>query len=181
VLTRESVGLRIDFVDMVSGGVTAVVALFCYLAYPQFERPHPQLRQMVLRRRDWLYDALQVKSGARRQFFVVFAGVVMVARVGFEVHQVTALFLVNLVANMIFALALALVLTTCFQTSDPGDIAPTAAAAFTINHIAAVFLPALLGYPVDRGLRLGGGHGGDIADPRAHDPARSRPGETKPS
>ncbi|MGB7316706.1 MAG: MFS transporter, partial [Planktotalea sp.] len=26
------------------------------------------------------------------------------------------------------------------------DIAPTAAVAFTINHIAAVFLPALLGY-----------------------------------
>jgi len=29
--------------------------------------------------------------------------------------------------------------------ADPGDIAPTAAVAFTINHIAAVFLPVLLG------------------------------------
>lgn len=29
---------------------------------------------------------------------------------------------------------------------DPQDIAPTAAVAFTINHISAVFLPALLGY-----------------------------------
>ncbi|MBC7338133.1 MAG: MFS transporter, partial [Clostridia bacterium] len=29
---------------------------------------------------------------------------------------------------------------------DPQDIAPTAAVAFTINHIAAVFLPATLGY-----------------------------------
>ena len=29
---------------------------------------------------------------------------------------------------------------------DPADIAPTAAVAFTINHIAAVFLPAALGY-----------------------------------
>ena len=68
----------------------------------------------------------------------------MVERFGFEVHEVTALVLVNLVATMIFALALAL--KTCFPKSDPGDIAPTAAVAFTITHIAAVFLLALLGY-----------------------------------
>ena len=36
---------------------------------------------------------------------------------------------------------------TYFQKiADPADIAPTAAVAFSINHIAAVFLPALLGY-----------------------------------
>jgi hypothetical protein len=42
--------------------------------------------------------------------------------------------------------ALALALKTYFQKiADPADIAPTAAVAFTINHIAAVFLPVLLG------------------------------------
>jgi hypothetical protein len=46
--------------------------------------------------------------------------------------------------HMFFALALAL--KTYFQKiADPGDIAPTAAVAFTINHIAAVFLPVGLG------------------------------------
>ena len=36
---------------------------------------------------------------------------------------------------------------TYFQKiADPEDVAPTAAVAFTINHIAAVFLPAALGY-----------------------------------
>ena len=46
--------------------------------------------------------------------------------------------------HMFFALALAL--KTYFQKiADPADIAPTAAVAFTINHIAAVFLPVLLG------------------------------------
>ena len=46
--------------------------------------------------------------------------------------------------HVLFALALAL--KTYFQKiADPADIAPTAAVAFTINHIAAVFLPALLG------------------------------------
>ena len=50
------------------------------------------------------------------------------------------------VVNHIF-FALALALKTYFQKiADPGDIAPTAAVAFTINHIAAVFLPAGLGY-----------------------------------
>lgn len=35
---------------------------------------------------------------------------------------------------------------TYFQKiADPADIAPTAAVAFTINHIAAVFLPVSLG------------------------------------
>jgi len=47
--------------------------------------------------------------------------------------------------HLFFALALAL--KTYFQKiADPADIAPTAAVSFTINHIAAVFLPAGLGY-----------------------------------
>ncbi len=47
--------------------------------------------------------------------------------------------------HLFFALAFAL--KTYFQKiADPADIAPTAAVAFTINHIAAVFLPASLGY-----------------------------------
>jgi MFS family permease len=47
--------------------------------------------------------------------------------------------------QMFFALSFAL--KTYFQKiADPADIAPTAAVAFTINHIAAVFLPAALGY-----------------------------------
>ncbi len=200
VMTWEAFDLSYASVYMAAGGITLAAALFCMLAYPQYESPEPQLKTMVLRRRYWLYYALQFMSGARRQIFVVFAGFMMVERFGFEVHQVTALFLINLVANMIFAplmgravgrwgerlalaveyvglvlvflayggiyyfgwgvmlaaglyvvdhmlFALALALKTYFQKiADPRDIAPTAAVAFTINHIAAVFLPALLGY-----------------------------------
>ena len=40
-------------------------------------------------------------------------------------------------------------LKTYFQKiSAPEDIAPTAAVAFTINHVAAVFLPVLLVFMV---------------------------------
>ncbi len=200
VLTWEALGLSYAFVYMVSGGITVAIAVFCLFAYPQFEAPHPQLKTFVLRRRYWLYYALQFMAGARRQIFVVFAGFMMVEKFGFQVHEVTALYLITLVTNIVAAplmgrvvtlfgeqrallfeyaglaviflcygglyffswgvviaaalyvldhvfFALALALKTYFQKiADPGDIAPTAAVAFTINHIAAVFLPALLGY-----------------------------------
>ncbi|MCT8160994.1 MFS transporter [Pseudoruegeria sp. SHC-113] len=199
VLSWDRLGLTYNLVYLVTGGITVAIAAYCLFAFPQFETPNPQRRQIVLRKRYWLYYALQFLAGARRQIFVVFAGFMMVERFGFEVHQVTALFLINLVANMIFAplmgravhrfgernalifeyaglalvflayggiymfgwgvvlasalyvldhllFALALALKTYFQKiADPQDIAPTAAVAFTINHIAAVFLPVLLG------------------------------------
>jgi len=200
VLSWETLGLTYNMVYMLAGGVTALIGIFCLLAYPQFEAPNPQRKKFVLRRRYWLYYALQFMAGARRQIFTVFAGFMMVERFGFDVHEVTGLYLINLVANMVLApvfgkivarfgerralvfeytglvtvfvlyggiywfgwgvllasilyvvdhmfFALALALKTYFQKiADPGDIAPTAAVAFTINHIAAVFLPALLGY-----------------------------------
>jgi hypothetical protein len=200
VLTWRAFDLSYNLVYMVAGGFTACVAVFCLVAYPRFEAPNPQVRKMVLRRRYWLYYALQFMAGARRQIFVVFAGFMMVEKFGFEVHEVTALFMINLVINMVAAplmgravfrygerntlvfeyvglalvflayggiymfgwgvvlaatlyvvdhilFSLALALKTYFQKiADPGDIAPTAAVAFTINHIAAVFLPAALGY-----------------------------------
>ncbi len=199
VLTWDRFDLSYNTVFMAAGGLTAVLALFCLIAYPQFDAPTPQTKKIVLRRRYWLYYALQFMAGARRQIFVVFAGFMMVERFGFEVHQLTSLYLINLIINMacapllgravtvfgerrtlileytgltvIFAayggiywfgwgvllaavlyvidhvlFALALALKTYFQKiADPADIAPTAAVAFTINHIAAVFLPALLG------------------------------------
>jgi len=195
----ETLDLSYNAVYLAGGGVTLLIAIFAMVAYPQFEAPTPQIKKMVLRRRYWLYYALQFMAGARRQIFVVFAGFMMVERFGYEVHQITTLYLVNLVANMVLApmmgravgyfgerrtlgfeyigliivflsyggvyylgwgvmvaavlyvldhifFGLALALKTYFQKiADPADIAPTAAVAFTINHIAAVFLPVLLG------------------------------------
>ncbi len=49
-----------------------------------------------------------------------------------------------LIDHMLFAMKIAL--KTYFQKiADPKDLASTAAVSFTINHIAAVFLPVLLG------------------------------------
>ncbi len=200
VLTWETLDLDYNHVYLISGGATVLIAVYCMIAFPHFRAPTPQSKKMVLKRRYWLYYALQLMSGARRQIFVVFAGFMMVEHFGMEVHQVTALFLINLVLNTFvapalgkfvsvfgerraliveyvgligvflayggiywfgwgvlvasvlyvidhFFFALALAMKTYFQKiADPEDMAPTAAVAFTINHIAAVFLPALLGY-----------------------------------
>ena len=200
VLGWKIFNLSYNFVYMVAGGTTVLVTLYCLFMFPRFIAPHPQLKKMVLRRRYWLYYSLQFMAGARRQIFFVFAGFMMVEHFGFEVYQVTSLYLINLVMNIIVApifgkavgyfgernallfeylgltavflayggiyflgwgvilaaalyvidhllFSLALAMKTYFQKiADPQDIAPTAAVAFTINHISAVFLPVLLGY-----------------------------------
>ena len=61
---------------------------------------------------------------------------------GWSAALAAALYVVD---HLFFALAFAQ--KTYFQKiADPKDIAPTAAVAFTINHIAAVFLPAAFGF-----------------------------------
>ena len=70
------------------------------IVFLQFEAPEPQVKRFVMRCRYWLCYALQFMSGARRQSFVVFAAFTIFERFGFEVHEVTALFLVNFLASM---------------------------------------------------------------------------------
>jgi hypothetical protein len=200
VLTWSLFDLEYNTVFMAAGAVTILIAGYAIVAFPQFEAPHPQNKRMVLRRRYWLYYMMQFMSGARRQIFVVFAAFMMVERYGMDVQALTALFMINYLANMLIApiigrwiarfgernmlvleyagltavfiaygclyvfewdwhvaaalyvvnhlfFSMAFAIKTYFQKiADPADIAPTAAVAFTINHIAAVFLPAGLGY-----------------------------------
>ena len=196
----QSFDLSYQFVYAAGGGACLLLAAYSFIAFPQFQSKYEQHTKLLLRKRYWLYYALQFMSGARRQIFVVFAAFMMVEKFGYDVHHLTLLFLINYLANMIFAplmgrfvqklgerfalifeyagltilfllyggiyyfdwsawigavlyvvdhllFALAFALKTYFQKiADPQDIAPTAAVAFTINHIAAVFLPAALGY-----------------------------------
>ena len=200
VVLWDRFALTYDTVYMVSGGATILLTLFAALAYPQFVNPVKQRNSIVLRRRYWLFYALQFMAGSRRQIFVVFAGFMMVERFGMKVSEMTALLLINYVLQMVAApamgralgrfgersvmafeylgltlvfllygglywfgwglviagalyiadqmfFALSFALRTYFQKiADPADIAPTAAVSFTINHIAAVFLPAAMGY-----------------------------------
>ena len=154
-----------------------------------------QRKEMVFRRRYWLFYSLTFMSGARRQIFIAFAVFLLVKKFNYSVSEIAVLFLLNnlvtffvspyigkwivrfgecrvlsveylslivifisygLVESRYVALFLyiadnlffnfAIGIRTFFQKiADPEDIAPSMAVGFTINHVAAVFLPALGG------------------------------------
>ena len=191
----ELLALDFRWVYLIGGATTVALAVTARLAFPSFAAQVPQRKQMVLRRRYWLYYALVFMSGARRQIFVVFAAFLMVERFGFDAAAIALMFLVNCLANILFAerigrligrwgerraltfeylglilvftgyafvesaalavglyildhlfFAMAIAIQTYFQKiADPADFAGSAGMAFTINHIAAVGLPVVLG------------------------------------
>ena len=83
--------------------------------------------------------ALAVEYFGLSLVFFAYGGIYLF---GWGVFIATILYLLD---HLFFALALAI--KTYFQKiADPQDIAATAAVAFTINHIAAIFLPLGLGF-----------------------------------
>ena len=83
--------------------------------------------------------ALAVEYFGLSLVFFAYGGIYLF---GWGVFIATLLYLLD---HLFFALALAI--KTYFQKiADPQDIAATAAVAFTINHVAAIFLPLALGF-----------------------------------
>ena len=194
-LMLDIFNVTMETVYLVSGGATVAIAVFCWLVFPHFPQKVEQHTKIILRKRYWLFYALQFLSGARRQIFVVFAGFLMVERFGFDAAAISIMFLVNGALNMICApqigkligrwgerrsltveyiglviiflgyafvqnpwiavalyildhlfFSMAIAMKTYFQKiADPKDMASTAGVSFTINHIAAVVLPAAYG------------------------------------
>ncbi|MEX0302351.1 MAG: MFS transporter, partial [Leisingera sp.] len=64
VLTWDRFDLAYNTVFMAAGGATVLIALFALFAYPQFDAPTPQTKKLILRKRYWLYYALQFMAGA---------------------------------------------------------------------------------------------------------------------
>ena len=177
------------------GGLICACGLWALTKNPMKKNLPPQKKEMVLRKKYWLFYFLTFMAGARRQIFVAFAVFLLVKKFGFSVQDITLLFLVNNLINFIisplvgkfilrfgerkllsleyFSLILIFIayafvesrflvgilyildhiffsfsmgIKTYFQKiASPGDIAPSAAVGFTINHIAAVVLPVLGG------------------------------------
>jgi predicted MFS family arabinose efflux permease len=155
----------------------------------------PQRREMIIRKKYWLFYFLTFMAGARRQIFMAFAVFLMVKKFHFSIQEVTILFVINNVINyflspligksiirfgerkvlsleyfsLIFVFIgyamtqskllvailyildhiffnFAIAIRTYFQkVGNPQHIAPSMAVGFTINHIAAVVLPAVGG------------------------------------
>lgn len=194
-LMLDILDATMETVYLICGGATVVIAVLCWLAFPHFPEKVEQHKKIILRKRYWLFYALQFLSGARRQIFIVFAGFLMVEKFGFDAATISIMFLVNGALNIFFApkigkligkwgerrsltveyiglviiflgyaivqnpwiavilyildhlfFSMAIAMKTYFQKiGDPKDMAPTAGVSFTINHIAAVVLPAAYG------------------------------------
>jgi hypothetical protein len=180
---------------MLAGGIGLMLVLIMWACFDNFTVKSTQHKQLLMRKRYWLYYALVFFSGARRQIFMVFASFMMVEKFGYSVGDISLLFMINYVFNLLFAakigqwihkvgerralrieyiglllvfisyalvsdpylaaglyvidhlfFAMAIAMKTYFQKiADHKDIASTAGVSFTINHIAAVVIPALLG------------------------------------
>lgn len=187
--------VTMETVYLIGGGATVCIVVFCWLVFPYFPQKVAQHKKVILRKRYWLFYALQFLGGARRQIFVVFAGFLMVEKFGFDAAAISIMFLVNGALNMICApqigkligrwgerrsltveyiglviiflgyafvqnpwiavalyildhlfFSMAIAMKTYFQKiADPKDMAATAGVSLTINHIAAVVLPAAYG------------------------------------
>lgn len=191
------------------GLLIIAVAIWALTNNPTDKNIIPQRKNMILRKKYWLFYFLTFMAGARRQIFVAFAVFLLVKKFGYTVQEIAILFLVNNIINYFLSpfigrcivrfgerwvLALeyfsliiifisyamvesktlvaflyiadhiffnfAIAIRTFFQKiADPGDIAPSMAVGFTINHIAAVFLPAIGGllWMVDYRITFVGG------------------------
>ncbi|GAB2878914.1 MFS transporter [Microbulbifer echini] len=95
--------LDYTWVYLIGGGTTVVIALIAWILFPQFPQPHSQRKQLILRKRYWLYYALTMMSGARRQIFIVFAGFLMVEKFGYSVGEIAALYTANHLLNLYIA------------------------------------------------------------------------------
>ena len=188
---------NIDYfwIYVIGGGFSVIAAFFCWQHFAYFPQKVTQTKKVVLRKRYWLYYALQFMGGARRQIFVVFAAFLMVEKFEFSVGAISLLLLANAAINVTLApkigrlihkfgerrslifeyvglafifvgyavvesstfavflyiadhifFSIAIALKTYFQKiADPADIASSAGVSFSINHIAAVFIPVIFG------------------------------------
>jgi hypothetical protein len=187
--------LSFSQVYLVVGGLIAAAGLWALTRDPSDPRALPQRKQMILRKRYWLFYFLTFMAGARRQIFIAFSVLLLVQKFNYSVQEVTILFVINnsinyflsplvgksiirfgerkvlsleylsvififsayattdskLLVAFIYILdqiffTFAIAIRTYFQkVGDPQDIAPSMAVGFTINHLAAVFLPAIGG------------------------------------
>jgi predicted MFS family arabinose efflux permease len=84
---------------LLAGGTTTILALWAWRAFPHFSQAVPQHKHLLMRRRYWLYYALTFMGGARRQIFIVFASFLMVEKFGYAASDIALLFLLNHLIN----------------------------------------------------------------------------------
>jgi hypothetical protein len=178
------------------GGLIVASAVWGYTQQPTKQTAIPQRKEMIFRKKYWLFYFLTFMAGARRQIYMAFSVLLMVQKFHYSIQEITLLFVINNIFNyylspligksiirfgerrvlsleyislvfifmayattdfkwMVAVLYIldhiffnfSIGIRTYFQKiGDPRDIAPSMAVGFTVNHIAAVFLPAIGGF-----------------------------------
>ncbi len=97
--------LKLDYqwIYFMGGSISMLIALYSWINFSEFPQKVYQNKSLILRKRYWLFYALQFMGGARRQIFVVFAGFLMVEKFGFSVGEISILFLINATFNIFLA------------------------------------------------------------------------------
>jgi len=81
------------------GGAIALSGVWGLLQKPTRDDLPIQHSKMIFRRKYWLYYLLTFLAGSRRQIFVAFSVFLMVKKFGFDVQEVTILFMINNLVN----------------------------------------------------------------------------------
>jgi hypothetical protein len=188
--------LTFSLIYLLIGGLIIASGVWGYTQQPAKQTVIPQRKEMIFRKKYWLFYFLTFMAGARRQIYMAFSVLLMVQKFHYSIQEITILFVINNIFNYylspligksiirfgerrvlsleyisLFFIFIAYATTdfkwvvavlyildhiffnfsiairTYFQkVGDPRDIAPSMAVGFTINHIAAVFLPAIGGF-----------------------------------
>ncbi|PVZ72143.1 MFS transporter [Pelagibaculum spongiae] len=101
--TLDILNISMPTLYLVGGGISMLIALYCWLRFPQLPTKVEQHKKLLMRKRYWLYYLLTFMGGARRQIFVVFASFLMVEKFGFSAAEVAVMFLANGLINMFLA------------------------------------------------------------------------------
>ena len=88
---------------LVIGSICVGMTLWSMQHFPRFDGPVPQRKEIVLRKRYWLYYLLTFMSGARRQLFHAFGGFLLVKSFGYSLADMAMLMLVTAALNTVFA------------------------------------------------------------------------------
>jgi len=100
-ILSEFIAMRELF--LMIGVVVILLAFRTKFIDPSDKDLPPQQKKMVLKRKYWLFYALNFLAGARRQIFVVFAVFLLVEYYKFSIQMITALFVINNFVNYLLA------------------------------------------------------------------------------
>lgn len=92
-----------DGIFLFIGGLCAVLTVICVFSFGRFQGPVRQRKELIVRRRYWLYYLMTFMSGARRQLFFAFGGFLLVKKFGFNVFDTAKLMLVTSLLNTLLA------------------------------------------------------------------------------